>query len=257
MPIVKRRVWIWGGILVSLLTHSTVALAQVESGPVAVSKPLIMMGVLAVLALAPFIVMMATSFVKLAVVFALLRSALGTQQIPPNQIITGLALILSIYVMIPVGTQIYTQAQDVINTGTNQPILSQVTMDMMGEAVEKGKEPVREFLLKHVHPREQELFYRMARKLQKDPERRELITKTDLISLVPAFTISELTEAFQIGFVIFLPFLIIDLVVANVLLSLGMFQVSPITISLPFKLLMFVLVDGWYLIVRGLIQGYV
>ncbi|MBI2346366.1 MAG: type III secretion system export apparatus subunit SctR [Deltaproteobacteria bacterium] len=216
-----------------------------------------MMLVLAALALLPFVVMMATSFVKIAVVLALLRSALGTQQVPPNTVVTGLALILTIYVMVPVGVGVYQAAGNVINQGTNQPLLSQATVQLLVKGAEAGKEPIRGFLMRHVHAKERKLFFTMARQLQADETAREKITDQDFLNLIPAFAISELVEAFQFGFVLFLPFLVIDLVVANILLSLGMFQISPITLSLPFKLLLFVLVDGWHLIVKGLILGYV
>lgn len=241
--------------MVFLVSNTAFAQGDLEAG-MGVSQPLILMLVLAVIAMAPFVVMLSTSFAKLAVVLALIRNALGTQQIPPNTVVTGLALILSIYIMVPVGYDVYRAAGDVISKQTNQPIMSQATVKMLTEAADKGKEPVRAFLNKHVHDNERRLFYRLARKMQKDPEIREKIKADDFLNLIPAFAISELTEAFQIGFVIFLPFLIIDLVIANILLSLGMFQISPITISLPFKLLLFVLVDGWHIIVRGLIMGY-
>lgn len=231
--------------------------ADVEAaGAPGVSQPLVLMLVLAALAMAPFLVMMGTSFVKIAVVLALIRNAIGTQQIPPNTVITGMAMILSLYIMVPVGYQVYNAASGAINTGTNQPMLSQATVKLLGQAVEAGKEPFRAFLLKHAHADDRELFFRLARRMQQDPEVRAKITEQDFLNLVPAFAISELTEAFQIGFVIFLPFLVVDLVVANILLSLGMFQISPITISLPFKLLLFVLVNGWHVIAEGLIQGY-
>jgi len=222
-----------------------------------ISRPLVMLTVLAALSMVPFVVMMSTSFVKIAVVLSLIRNALGTQQVPPNIVVTGLALILTIYVMMPVGYDVYRSAGSVINQGTNQPLLSQVSVELMVKAVEQGKEPVRQFLIKHVHAQERSLFYNLALKLTHNDEDRAKITDQDFVNLIPAFCISELTEAFQIGFVIFLPFLIIDIVVANILLSLGMFQISPITLSLPFKLLLFVLVDGWHLITKGLILGYV
>ncbi len=222
-----------------------------------VSKPLVMLMVLAALSMVPFVVMMATSFVKIAVVLSLIRNALGTQQVPPNVVVTGLSLILTIYVMMPVGYEVYRAAGSVINQGTNQPLLSQASVEMLVKASEQGKEPVRDFLLKHVHAQERSLFYNLSQRLIKNDEDRSKVTDKDFINIIPAFCISELTEAFQIGFVIFLPFLVIDIVVANILLSLGMFQISPITLSLPFKLLLFVLVDGWHLITKGLILGYV
>lgn len=222
-----------------------------------ISKPILILFILFLMSLAPFILMMTTSFVKIAVVLSLVRSALGTQQIPPNQIVTGLALILTVYVMLPVGQQVYDAAKDVIKTAdTNQEILSTASVDVLKRAVDKGKEPVRKFLLKHVNDKERKLFYGLGRKLKMNVTL-DGLADDDFIVLIPAFVISELSEAFQIGFVLFLPFLIIDMTVSNILLSMGMFQVSPITVALPFKLLLFVLVDGWYLITEGLVRGYV
>ncbi|MBI2066634.1 MAG: type III secretion system export apparatus subunit SctR [Deltaproteobacteria bacterium] len=221
----------------------------------AIARPLVLLMVLAGISVIPFVVMMTTSFVKIAVVLALIRTALGTQQIPPNTIITGLALILSVYIMIPVGLEVYQVAGGTIQQGSSKPFLSDVTVSLLVKGVQEGREPVRQFLLKHTHKKEQELFYNLARKMRKDADR-EKVTDKDFTILVPSFVISELSEAFQIGFIIFLPFLVIDIVVTNILLSLGMFQISPITVSLPFKLLLFVLVDGWYLIAKGLILGY-
>ena len=203
----------------------------------------------------PLVLMMTTSFVKISVVLSLLRNALGTQQIPPNTIITGLAMILTIYIMIPVGMDIYKVAGESINKGTKQPILSQASVSLLLKAVEEAREPMRDFLIKHAHEKDRDLFFSMSKKMMK-PEDRDKVTDRDFTVLMPAFVISELVEAFQIGFLIYLPFLIIDIVTVNVLLSLGMFQVSPITIALPFKLLLFVLVEGWHLIAKGLVLGY-
>lgn len=232
-----------------------------QAGPaedLPVSQPILILFILFVLSILPFIFLMTTSFVKIAVVLSLIRSALGVQQIPPNQIITGLALILTIYIMIPVGQQAYDKAYDVIHVAeTNQPLVSTASLDMVKEAINVGKEPVREFLLKHAHDQERKLFYGLGKKLKINQSLEEPLTDKDFIVLIPAFVISELSDAFQIGFIIFLPFLVIDIVISNILLSMGMFQVSPITISLPFKLLLFVLVDGWYLIVKSLVTGYV
>lgn len=221
----------------------------------AVSKPLLLIFILGALSILPFVVMMTTSFVKIAVVLALVRNALGAQQIPPNPIVTGLAMILTVYVMMPVGLDIYKTAGATINQGSNQPVLSTVTVNLLLEAIKQAKEPVRGFLLKHAHEKEKNLFASLAKKMRK-PEDRESVTENDFEILVPSFVISELKEAFQIGFIIFLPFLVVDIVVTNILLSLGMFQISPITVALPFKLLLFVLVDGWHLIAKGLIMGY-
>jgi len=229
--------------------------AAFEDQPI--SKPILILFILFLLSLAPFILMMTTSFVKIAVVLSLVRSALGTQQIPPNQIITGLALILTVYVMIPVGQQVYDEASAVIHQAdANQDLLSEASVNILKTAIDKGKEPMREFLLKHVKSKERKLFYGLGQKLKINVTIGGLTDK-DFIVIIPAFVISELAEAFQIGFVIFLPFLIIDMTVSNILLSMGMFQVSPITVAMPFKLLLFVLVDGWYLITEGLVRGYI
>lgn len=227
----------------------------IEDQPIA--KPIVIMLVLVILSLAPFLAMMTTSFVKLSVVFSLIRSALGTQQIPPNQIVTGLALILTIYIMIPVGSDIYQKVGDVIRgPDTGQPVLSTASVDVLKKAVDAGKEPMRDFLMKHSSTKDRSLFFNLAKQL-KGGRPGEGMAENDFMVIIPAFVITELSEAFQIGFVIFLPFLVIDMVVSNILLAMGMFMVSPITISLPFKLLLFVLVDGWYLITKGLILGYV
>lgn len=222
----------------------------------AVAKPLLLIFILVGISVLPFVIMMTTSFVKIAVVLALVRNGLGTQQIPPNPIITGLAMILTIYIMIPVGLEIYKTAGATINQGSNQPVLSQVTVNLLVQAIKESKEPLRDFLAKHAHQKEKDLFSSLAKKMRQ-PDDRDQITENNFEVLVPSFVISELTEAFQIGFIIFLPFLVIDIVVTNILLSLGMFQISPVTVSLPFKLLLFVLVDGWHLIAKGLVLGYV
>ncbi len=251
----KKRLFL--GLAISFTGILISSIAYAQAGKVGVSKPLVLLVVLAALSLIPFIVMMSTSFVKIAVVLSLIRSAMGTQQIPPNTIITGLAMILTIYIMIPIGYDVYRAAGNVINQGTNQPLMSQASIEILIKGVKEGKEPVRQFLLKNVHTQERTLFYNLSLKLRSNDEDRKEIKDDDFINLIPAFIVSELTEAFQIGFIIYLPFLVIDLVIANILLSLGMFQISPITISLPFKLLLFVLVDGWHIIIRGLILGYV
>ena len=247
--------WIGSFLLSSALMLVASAVFAQAKAETPVSKPLLILIGLFAMALVPILIVMVTSFVKIAVVLALIRSALGTQQIPPNQVVTGLAMILTLYIMIPVGIDTYRAVQGVVQTTSNQPLLSTATFGLLQEAFDKGREPMRAFLSKHAAPKEKNLFYNLARKMRK-PEDRDAVGKEDFTILMPAFVISELSEAFQIGFVIFLPFLVIDMVVANILLSLGMFQLSPVTVSLPFKLLLFVLVDGWYLITRGLILGY-
>jgi type III secretion protein R len=218
------------------------------------NRPLVLILALAALSLVPFVLMMVTSFVKISVVLSIVRSALGTQQIPPTQVITGLAIILTVYIMAPVGQEMFRVAgTDVLQPGGE--VLSSQTVGKMLAAADRAKEPLRDFLIKKVTNKDRALFYNLARKMRTG-EDREAIGDKDFMVLVPAFVVSELKEAFQIGFILFLPFIVIDMVVANILLALGMHMLSPTTISMPFKLLLFVLVDGWYLIAKGLVVGY-
>jgi type III secretion protein R len=200
-----------------------------------------------VLALAPFVAVMVTSFTKLVVVLSLLRNALGLQQVPPNVVLNGLALVLSIYVMYPVGVQMGARMQGIDNIGAS-------TKNMLA-AADAAKEPLREFLYKHSRPIERAFFLKTAPKAL-PPEQAAKLTERDLLVVVPAFTVSELSVAFEIGFLIFLPFLVIDLVVAGVLMSMGMMMVPPAVVSLPFKLAFFVVADGWSLIAAALVRGY-
>ena len=202
------------------------------------------------LALAPFVAVMVTSFTKIVVTLSLLRNALGLQQVPPNIVLNGLALILTLYVMYPVGQQMAAANQDV------KPVaaVSSDTQALFTYA-DKAKEPLRAFLMKHSTPRERAFFLKTAQRIN-GPEKARTMTQRDFIVVVPAFTVSELAAAFQIGFLIFLPFLIIDLVVSNILLAMGMMMLSPTTVSLPFKLLLFVLIDGWVKLTHGLVLTY-
>lgn len=201
-----------------------------------------------VLALAPFVAVMVTSFTKIVVVLSLLRNALGTQQIPPNVVLNGLALILTMYVMFPVGQAMMKELEG--REGLTDSV------ENLLSAADATKEPLREFMLKHSKEREREFFLNTVRKMV-DSEEAENLSSRDFIVIVPAFTISELTAAFQIGFLIFLPFVVIDLVISNILMAMGMMMLSPTTISLPFKLLLFVLVEGWAKLAHGLVLSYV
>lgn len=203
------------------------------------------------LAIAPFFAVMVTSFTKLVVVLSLLRNALGLPQTPPNVVINGLALILTIYVMMPVGLDV---AQRWQASGQTLDTTTRDTQRMVA-AIDTVKEPLREFLVKHAAPRERAFFLKTARRMAGE-ERAAMIGDTDFVVVIPAFVVSELSTAFQIGFLIFLPFLVIDLVVANVLLAMGMMMMSPVTVALPFKLLLFVLIDGWVKLVHGLVLSY-
>ena len=195
----------------------------------------------------PFLAVMTTSFVKLAVVFSLLRNALGVQQIPPNMAIYGLAIILTAYVMSPVGYAI----KDVIDQNDIDFNNTETVIENFGILTQ----PVKDFLLKYTSQAERSFFIKTA-KIMWPPEQAATIGDDSMLVVIPAFTVSELTDAFQIGFLLYLPFIIIDLIVSNILLAMGMMMVSPMTISLPFKLLLFVLVDGWARLVHGLVLTY-
>lgn len=200
------------------------------------------------LGLAPFVAVMITSFTKIVVVLNLLRNALGVQQIPPNLVLNGLAIVLSVYVMYPVIQQVQKEVSQMENVGQDSESLL--------EAANIAKEPMRDFLETHADTRETEFFLKTIKRMLPEEDAEEVLSN-DFIVLVPAFTISELTLAFKIGFLIFLPFIIIDLVISNILMAMGMMMLSPTTVSLPFKLLLFVLVDGWVKLSHGLVLSYV
>ena len=206
-----------------------------------VSTPIKMLLVLTVLSLAPSILIMLTSFTRIIVVLHFVRTAIGTQTAPPNQVLIGLALFLTFFIMSPVIDKIYVDAY--------QPFSEEKIS--MQEALEKGAQPLREFMLRQTREADLGLFARLANTgpLQ-GPE------AVPMRILLPAYVTSELKTAFQIGFTIFIPFLIIDLVIASVLMALGMMMVPPATIALPFKLMLFVLVDGWQLLVGSLAQSF-
>lgn len=249
----KIKVFVLSFLLLLLFTASVHAQnLSTSNNP---DQPLVLMFVLTALSLAPFVLIMVTSFVKISVVLSILRNAMGTQQIPPTQVITGLAIILTIYIMAPVGIEIKNAAGDLIDQKTGGSLLSSANATMILEGAKRSAEPLRKFLLRHAHPEDRALFLDLARK-QRKPEDRAGLSDKDLLILIPSFVISQLKEAFEIGFILFVPFIIIDMVVSNILLAMGMFMLSPVTVSLPFKLLLFILVDGWYLIARGLVIGY-
>lgn len=197
--------------------------------------------------LLPFAAMMITSYTKIVVVLGLLRNALGVQQVPPNMVLNGVALIVSAYIMAPLMLDVYdtVKQQGVAQGGAQQ----------VEQVMNAAQEPVRKFLDKHAHEREKLFFVQSAVQVW-PPERAKELKKTDLIVLAPAFTLSELTEAFKIGFLVYLAFVVVDLIIANVLLALGLSQVSPTQIAIPFKLLLFVVLDGWSLLMHGLILTY-
>jgi len=234
------------------------AFAQ-ETAPAAptadTANPVVLIIVIGALALAPFGLIMLTSFVKIAVVLSILRNALGTQQVPPNQVITGISLILTIFIMSPVVEKMYAEAGTIENT---EAIFSEVSVKTLFEASQRGREPLRQFLIRYSDERHRVMFFNLAQQMaQKNGNDPAAITVEEFRVVIPAFVTSQLTEAFQIGFILFVPFLIIDMVVANILQAMGMFMLSPTIISLPFKLLLFVLINGWELLIKNLVLGYI
>ncbi|SFC61480.1 flagellar type III secretion system pore protein FliP [Clostridium uliginosum] len=195
-----------------------------------------------ILSVLPSIVIMLTSFTRIIVVFSFVKTAMGVQQAIPNQILVGLALFLTIFIMQPIYNQ--------INTNALQPYLEQsITQE---QAIEVGSKPLKDFMLKQTREKDLDLFVEINNTNTKELTRENIPFTT----LIPAFAISELKTAFQIGFLIYLPFIVIDMVVASILMSMGMMMLPPSMISLPFKLLLFVMVDGWYLLVKSLVMSF-
>lgn len=210
--------------------------------------PITLAVLLAFMALVPMLVVACTSFLKISVVMSLLRNAIGVQQAPPNLALYGMALILSAYVMAPIGSAMLerlTQQPEAIKN-----VSSFVT------SVREGVEPLRDFLSKNSRLEQRDFFMRTAQRMW-GPKLSANLTQTDFMVLIPAFIVSELTSAFQIGFLLYLPFVVIDLIVSNILLAMGMMMVSPVTISLPLKLFLFVMVDGWSRLIHGLVLTYI
>ncbi len=196
---------------------------------------------LTVLTLAPSFLILTTCFTRIAVVLSFLRNALGTQQSPPNQLLLGLALFLTFFVMQPVYSQIMEEAVT--------PFLEEtITQE---EAIDIAVVPMKEFMLKQTREKDLALFLRAS-----NSENVQEPMDLSITTIIPAFAISELKKAFSIGFIIYIPFLVIDMVVASILMSMGMFMLPPVMISLPFKILLFVLVDGWYLVVESLLKSF-
>ena len=235
-----------GVVGLAIAATSTPAVAQQISvnfaqGDGLTERVIQMIALLTVLSLAPSILVMMTSFTRIVVVLSLLRTALGTATAPPNAVIVSLALFLTAFVMGPALQRAY-------DTGVQPLMANKITAE---QAFERGSLPLRAFMEKNVAPKDLKLFIDMSKQpMPKNPQ------DLSLRILIPAFMISELKRAFEIGFLLFLPFLIIDLVVASVLMSMGMMMLPPVVVSLPFKLIFFVLVDGWSLVAGSLIQSY-
>lgn len=213
------------------------------------------MAVIAGLSLLPFAIMLLTSFMKIVVVLSLLRNALGVQQTPPNQVLNGISLLITIYVMFPTGLAMYTAAKDTIQQNQPQAMFSSESAFYVVNVIDKAKEPLRGFLERNTTAKHARSFYNLAYKIFPDPYKTEL-KQNDFIILVPSFITSQLKTAFEIGVLIYLPFFVIDLVVSNILLAMGMMMLSPLTIALPIKLLLLVMVDGWTVLVQGLAMSF-
>ena len=210
--------------------------------------PVVLTLALALLSVVPLVIVTMTAFLKIAIVLSILRNALGVQQIPPNMALYGLALLLTVYVMAPVGSEMAESIEKSPNA----------TSDVRSFVKETGKaaEPLRRFLLKNSKPEQRDFFVDTAKRLW-PPKFSADVKGEDFLIVAPAFLVSELTAGFEIGFLLFLPFIVIDLVISNILMAMGMMMVSPVTISLPLKLFLFVMIDGWSRLIHGLVQTYI
>jgi type III secretion protein R len=213
------------------------------------------LAILAGLSLLPFAIMLLTSFVKILVVLSLLRNAIGVQQTPPNQVLNGIALLVSIYVMFPTGLAMYNAAEEVIQKQNPTEVFSSQNPAYIINIVDKAKEPLRGFLERNALGKHTASFYQLAQRTFPEPYKTQL-KQNDFLVLIPAFITSQLKSAFEIGVLIYLPFFVIDMVVSNILLAMGMMMLSPLTIALPIKLLLLVMVDGWTVIVQGLAMTF-
>lgn len=222
-------------------TPGQLAISFNAGGGQGMSSAVSLLLIITVLSIAPAFLMMMTCFTRVIIVLGFVRRALGTQTLPPNQVVVGLALFLSLFIMNPTIQRIHREAWE--------PWQKQEITDLV--ALDKAKGAVKDFMLKHTRKSDLALFIRLAKE-----ERPHSAADVSFLTLVPAFVTSELKTAFQMGFVIFLPFLVIDLVISAILMSLGMMMLPPVVVSLPFKILLFVLVDGWTLVIQGLAASY-
>ncbi|MDE1548271.1 flagellar type III secretion system pore protein FliP [Jeotgalibaca caeni] len=241
----KRRIQQIGWTLfLFFLTAQPVQAAELENvwSDVGSADTVQLYLVLGLLSVIPAFLILTTSFTRIIVILSFLRSSLGTQQNPPNQVLVGLALFLTFFIMQPVYTEVY---EDAISPLVEEEISLETSLS-------RAETPIKDFMLDQTREKDLQLFLDLSGQEAEVSERREL----PLTVVIPAFAISELRTAFTVGFLLFIPFLIIDMVVASILMSMGMFMLSPAMISLPFKLLLFVLVDGWYLVVESVVLGF-
>ena len=220
----------------------SLSLSTAQAEPQKVAVALEVMALLTILSLAPSFVLTVTSFTRIIIVFHFLRQAMGTQQMPPNQVLAALAIFMTVVIMMPTGR--------VINDTALQPYLKEEIA--YGEALKRAEAPLRTFLFKHTREKDISVFFSITG-LERPQSKEDVPTMV----LVPAYVISELKTGFQIGFLIYIPFLILDMVVASSLLSMGMMMLPPVMVSLPFKILLFVMVDGWNLIIGSLVNSFI
>lgn len=248
----KNFIRVLGALIAVFFTntvvHAAVAFPTISVGmnqantPQEFTQGVQIMILLTILTLAPSIFIMCTAFIRIIIVLALTRQAIGTSTLPPNQVLAGLALLLTFFVMAPTFNK--------INETAIQPYMkNQITQQV---ALDKATQPLREFMIAHTDEKEIGLFLSMA-KMDKPKNWQDVPNYV----LIPSFVLSELKTSFKIGFVIFLPFLVIDLVVASILVSMGMLFLPPTTVAMPFKLILFVMIDGWYLITKTLLEGFI
>ena len=239
------------------------------------TDPFALIVVLVGLSLLPFVAMIATCYLQIVVVISLIRNALGIQSIPPNMVINALAIILTLFVMAPVMSESWDILAETQNAAARSaPALQQgagavpqgpaqqnaakpMSFSFSTDQIAPAAEPFRKFLSERTSNKERAFFVRTAETLWAKDGEPAVVDPESFWILLPSFCVSELTKAFQIGFLVYLPFIAIDIIVSNILLAMGMMMVSPVTISLPFKLLLFVMVDGWTLLIQGLIRGYI
>lgn len=211
--------------------------------------------VLIFLALSPFMIMLLTSFMKIIITLALLRSALGTQQTPPNQVLNGIALILTIYVMYPTGMQMYQRAEHILKGELPKQLISANSAAVAISVIDAAKEPLRDFLIRNTSKKQIDGFFKLAQKTFPD-EVKAVLDPKDFIIVIPAFIVAQLKSAFEIGVLIYIPFFVIDLVTSNILLAMQMMMLSPLSIALPLKLLLIVMVNGWTVLLEGLVLSF-
>ncbi len=242
----KKRLLLTLALAVSALALGACAAQPAEGAPAnpqagSVSTGVALLGLLTVITVTPALLMMVTSFTRIVVVLSLLRNAIGVPQLPPNQILLGLALFLTVFVMAP--------QWQAINTQALQPYMRGEITE--ADAFDRAQRPIREFMLRQTREQDLALFVKLSGSAQP-----ATIEDVPTYVVIPAFIISELKTAFQMGFILFVPFLIIDIVVSSALLSMGMMMLPPVVVSLPFKILLFVLVNGWYLIAGSLVRSF-